>query len=159
MNRTYNPWNKTTSVDQKRTRLQCYIMLPMNTGEPDRGNGTSWWEILPAPKTHISLRKRAQVGEEEQQVEQGEQEPVYIHGGDQQTEVMVVTAVADPTLAPWWESKDAKNLFVPNKSDVNMHKVIIRRIDILELARTDPNRYMEIIEGGNMAITAQIWMY
>jgi len=62
---------------------------------------------------------------------------------------MVVTAVADPSLAPWWDSKDAKNLFVPKKSNVNMCKAIIRRIDILELARTDPNGYMEIIEGGN----------
>jgi len=57
MNHTYNPQNKTTSGDQKRTRLQCYIMLPINAGEPDRGNGTSWWETLPAPKTCISLRK------------------------------------------------------------------------------------------------------
>jgi len=70
MNHTYNPWNKTTSGDQKRTRLQCYIMLPKNAGEPDRWNRTSWWETLPAPKTCISLRKRAWLGEEEQQEEQ-----------------------------------------------------------------------------------------
>ena len=58
MNHTYNPQNKTTSGDQKRTRLQCYIMLPINAdGEPDRGNGASWWETLPAPKTYVSLRK------------------------------------------------------------------------------------------------------
>ena len=62
---------------------------------------------------------------------------------------MFVTAVANPTLAPWWDSKDAKNLFVPKKSDVSMHKAIIRRIDILELARTDPNGYMQIIDGGD----------
>jgi len=62
---------------------------------------------------------------------------------------MVVIAVANPTLAPWWDSKDAKNLFVPKKSDFNVREAIVRRIDILELARTDPNGYMEIIEGGD----------
>jgi len=30
-----------------------------------------------------------------------------------------------------------------------VHEAIVRRIDILELARTDPNGYMEIIEGGD----------
>ena len=75
-------------------------MLPINTSEADRGNGTSWWETLPAPKTHISLRKQTWVGEEEQQEEQ---EPIYIHSDNQQTEVVVVTAVANPTLAPWWD--------------------------------------------------------
>jgi len=41
-----------------------------------------------------------------------------------------------------------KNQFVPKKSDANVHEAIVWSIDILELARADPNGYMLIIEGG-----------
>ena len=57
MHRSYNPWNKQMSGNQKWTRLNCYITVPINTGEPDKKNGSSWWETLPAPKTRVSQRK------------------------------------------------------------------------------------------------------
>ena len=144
MCREYKPTVTLNGV-QKKQLVRCYIAVPPLTAEPVLQPGQCWWQTLPPTRTRESNRsKRVRKLSEEDisdvtNIDANLPEPVQI----QTEEKMEIDLTTDP-----WDNKRVRKLFLPVENE-HPKDAIARRIDILMEARTSPDGYKSIIQGGD----------
>jgi hypothetical protein len=149
MCRSYKP-RVTINGIENRTQVYCYITLSPYSAEPNvTSPGQSWWQTLPPVRTRESERhkrsRQATKEDEEGYDEKSSQkrDETVKEEDAANPEPMKIETSFDP-----WDDTNVKALFL---TDANEHSkdAIARCIDILMDARTEPDGYKTIIEGGD----------
>ena len=142
MSRDYKP---TITTNGKTTRqiVRCYLTLPAYVGELPLAPGQSWWQTLPPTRTRESNRnKRSRQSSAAEMSDEEVYKPDTVRSQPEGNK-MEIDLSTDP-----WSNKRVFKLFLPTENE-HQKDAIVRRIDILMEARTEPDGNKEIIDGGD----------
>jgi hypothetical protein len=129
-----------------KIRTYCYISVPPFTAEPQPPTGKKWFDTLPPTKTRESQRCK-RIRKDDPEPEPNEENTDESIADNQPVSDCSIKMQMDYEYDPWDDIK-VRKLFALLKDEHPMD-AIARRIDLLLEARTSPEGYKMVVEGGD----------